>query len=166
MNPKKVSESSAVFRQLMSPQDANIAGNVHGGVIMKAIDNAAGVATIRHCRSNAVTASIDHMDFHSPVFIGDILTIKASLNLVGTSSCEVGVRVEAETVLTGKTRHVASAYLTFVSIDENLKPRLMPQLIFETENEKRRNREAFVRKKNRLTEKKQIKECNDNPNEC
>jgi len=166
VNPKKVSESSAVFRQLMSPQDANIAGNVHGGVIMKAIDNAAGVATIRHCRSNAVTASIDHMDFHSPVFIGDILTIKASLNLVGTSSCEVGVRVEAETVLTGKTRHVASAYLTFVSIDENLKPRLMPQLIFETENEKRRNREAFVRKKNRLTEKKQIKECNDNPNEC
>lgn len=166
MNPKKVSESSVVFRELMSPQDANIAGNVHGGVIMKAIDNAAGVATIRHCRSNAVTASIDHMDFHSPVFIGDILTIKASLNLVGTSSCEVGVRVEAETVLTGKTRHVASAYLTFVSLDENLKPRLMPQLILETENEKRRNREAIVRKKARLAEKKQLKACSENPDEC
>jgi len=163
---KKVIDSSVVFRQLMSPQDANIAGNVHGGVIMKAIDNAAGVAAIRHCRSNAVTASIDHMDFHSPVFIGDILTIKASLNLVGTSSCEVGVRVEAETVLTGKMRHVASAYLTFVSLDENLKPRLMPQLLFETENEKRRNREAIVRKKIRLNEKKQIKACSENPHEC
>lgn len=166
MTPKKVSESSVVFRQLMSPQDANIAGNVHGGVIMKAIDNAAGVATIRHCRTNAVTASIDHMDFHSPVFIGDILTIKASLNLVGTSSCEVGVRVEAETVLTGKTRHVASAYLTFVGLDENLKPKNMPPLVFETENEKRRNREASVRKRVRLAEKKQIKACGENPDEC
>lgn len=166
MTAKKVSESSVVLRQLMSPQDANIAGNVHGGVIMKAIDNAAGVAAIRHCRSNAVTASIDHMDFHSPVFIGDILTIKASLNLVGSSSCEVGVRVEAETILTGKIRHVASAYLTFVALDENLKPRSMPPLIFETENEKRRNREAIVRKKVRLAEKTQIKACSENPHDC
>jgi acyl-CoA hydrolase len=166
LNPKKVSESSVIFRQLMSPQDANIAGNVHGGVIMKAIDNAAGVATIRHCRTNAVTASIDQLDFHSPVFIGDILTIKASLNLVGTSSCEVGVRVEAETVITGEIRHVASAYLTFVSLDENLKPKIMPPLVFETDDEKRRNREAILRKKIRLAEKKQIRACSENPSEC
>ena len=90
--------------QLMSPEDANPYGNVHGGVIMKLIDAAGGVVAVRHCRSNVVTASIDRLDFLLPIFIGDLVTLKASLNLVGRTSMEIGVRVEAEDLRTGEIR--------------------------------------------------------------
>jgi uncharacterized protein (TIGR00369 family) len=136
MEGKRVEESSVVMSQLMNPQDTNIAGNVHGGVIMKLIDTAAGVAAIRHARSNAVTASIDRLDFHHPVFIGDVLTLRATLNHVGRTSMEVGVRVEAENPLTGKRRHTASAYLTYVALDGSGRPMPLPLLILETEEEK------------------------------
>ena len=96
MKDKKVNESSVVMAQLMTPQDTNLAGNVYGGVIMNLIDNAAGVVAVRHARANAVTASIDRLDFHHPVFVKDFVTIKASLNLVGRTSMEIGVRVESE----------------------------------------------------------------------
>jgi acyl-CoA hydrolase len=137
----------------MQPADANPAGNVHGGTIMKLIDNAAGVVAFRHSRCNSVTASVDQIDFHYPAFIGDLLTIKASLNLVGRTSMEIGARVESENLLTGQTRHIASAYLTFVSLDNNLKPVLVPGLIFETEKEKQRNQAAQARREIRLAEK-------------
>jgi uncharacterized protein (TIGR00369 family) len=139
--------------QLMSPQDANAAGNVHGGVIMKLIDDAGGAVAYRHARSNVVTVSIDRLSFHHPVFVGDLVTCKASMNLVGRSSMEVGVRVEAENLISGEVRHTASAYLTYVALDEDLKPKAVAPLIFESEEQQRRSRQALARKKTRRQEK-------------
>ena len=153
MNNKTVSESRVTVSQVMQPADANPAGNVHGGTIMKLIDNAAGVVAFRHSRCNSVTASVDQINFHYPAFIGDLLIIKACLNLVGKTSMEIGARVESENLLTGNTRHIASAYLTFVSLDDNLKPVAVPCLIFETNKEKQRNQDAQARRKIRLAEK-------------
>lgn len=158
MNAKRVSESSVVMAQVMNPQDANPAGNVHGGVIMKLIDTAAGTVAVRHARSNVVTASIDRLDFLGPAFIGDLLTFKASLNYVGRTSMEVGVRVEAETLLTSHVRHTASAYLTFVALDSQGRPMEVPQLVIETEMERRRNNEARARREMRILEKRNEKE--------
>lgn len=155
MEGKRVRDSSVIMAQMMIPLDANPAGNVHGGVVVKIIDEAAGVVAARHARSNVVTASIDRMDFHDPVFVGDVLFFKASLNLVGKTSMEIGVRVEAENVVTGVVRHAASAYLTYVALDPNGKPREVPPLILETEEEQRRNSEARRRREVRLAEKKQ-----------
>ncbi len=157
MEGKKVKESSVVMVQLMSPQDVNIAGTVHGGVVMKLIDTAAGVAAVRHTRTSTVTASVDRLDFHHPVFVGDLLTVKASPNLVGRTSMEVGVRVESENLFTGETRHTASAYLTLVALDKDLRPTAVPPLILETEEEARRNREAQARREIRLRERKNKK---------
>ncbi|HSQ78792.1 MAG TPA: acyl-CoA thioesterase [Nitrospirota bacterium] len=155
MEGKRVKDSSVIMAQMMIPLDANPAGNVHGGVVVKIIDEAAGVVAVRHSRSNVVTASIDRMDFHNPVFVGDVLFFKASLNLVGKTSMEIGVRVEAENLITGVVRHAASAYLTYVALDLNGKPREVPPLILETEEERRRNIEARRRRDVRLAEKKQ-----------
>lgn len=154
MADKTVKQSSVVISQVMSPQDVNIAGNVHGGVVMKLIDNTAAVVALRHTQSNVVTASIDRLDFHYPVHVGDLLTLKASLNYVGRTSMEIGVRVEAENIFSGEINHTASAYLTFVSLDQNGKPIAAPPLILETEDEKRRNQQAQARRKVRLLEKK------------
>lgn len=150
MNEKTVGESRVIVSQVMQPADANPAGNVHGGTIMKLIDNAAGVVAFRHSRHNSVTASVDQIDFHHPAFIGDLLTVKASLNLVGKTSMEIGARVESENLLTGESRHIASAYLTFVALDETHKPAPVPDLIFKTEKERQRNEAAKVRRKVRL----------------
>lgn len=163
MQGKTIKESRVTLAHLMLPEDANPAGNVHGGVIMKYVDNAAGVAAARHARCACVTASIDRLDFHNPVFIGNLLILKASLNFVGRTSAEVGVRVQAEDIMTGKIRHVVSAYLTFVALDENLRPAAMPSLILETETEKRRNQEAIARRAVRLAEKKEEKSHHDDP---
>jgi uncharacterized protein (TIGR00369 family) len=154
MEAKRVKESSIIMSQQMNPQDTNPAGNVHGGVIMKLIDTAAGVVATRHSRMNTVTASIDRLDFHDPVFIGDVLTLKASLNFVGRTSMEVGVRVEAENLRTGKIRRTASAYLTYVALDDYGKPAEIPSLILETEDETRRNCEAKARREMRIRERK------------
>lgn len=153
MDGKKVSESAVLMAQLMSPQDANAAGNVHGGVIMKLIDDAGGAVAYRHARSNVVTVSIDRLNFHHPVFIGDLVTFKASMNLAGRTSMEVGVRVEAENLITGEVRHTASAYLTYVALDENLRPRPVAPLIFESEEQERRSRQAMARKEIRRKER-------------
>ncbi|MBI2830866.1 MAG: acyl-CoA thioesterase [Chloroflexi bacterium] len=155
MEGKKVSESSLVMTQYMTVQDVNVAGNVHGGVILKLIDTAAGIVAIRHARSNAVTASIDRVDFHHPVFAGQLLTLKASLNFVGKTSMEIGVRVEAETLLTGEVQHTASAYLTYVALDKEGRPKSAPPLISETEDERRRNRQAQARRESRFRQKQQ-----------
>lgn len=150
MEGKKIKESSITVVQQMTQMDANLAGNVHGGVIMKLIDNTAGIVGVRHTGGNAVTASIDRIDFHSPVFVGDLLRVSASINYVGKTSMEIGVRVEAENFVSGETRHTGSAYLTFVSLDEKFKPKQIPPIILETEDEKRRSCEAEERKKLRL----------------
>jgi uncharacterized protein (TIGR00369 family) len=150
---KTVRETAVTTTQMMTPQDVNMAGNVHGGVIMKLIDTTAAAVAFRHAQGNAVTASIDRLDFHSPVYPGDLVTCKASLNLVGKTSMEIGVRVETENLFAGEVRHTASAYLTFVALDRAGEPMILPQLTLETEEEKRRNQEAQARRAARLQER-------------
>ena len=157
MEGKKVKDSSVVMAQLMTPQDVNLAGNVHGGVIMKLIDTAAGAVAARHTRTNSVTASVDRLDFHNPVFVGDLVTLKASLNLVGKTSMEVGVYVQSENLITSQIRHTASAYITLVALDKDGRPLAVPPLILKTEEEMRRNREAQARREIRLSVKKNKK---------
>ncbi len=159
MEGKRVLDSSITMAVQMNPEDANPVGNVHGGVIMKQVDTAAGGVAIRHSRRICVTASIDRLDFHHPVYIGDLLILKASLNLVGSTSMEVGVRVEAENLLTGEVRHTASAYLTFVALDEKGKPSTVPPLMLETDEDQRRNCEAAVRRESRLAERRREGHC-------
>ncbi len=155
MEGKRVKDTSVVIAQMMIPQDANPAGNIHGGVIMKLIDTAASVVAARHARSNIVTASIDRLDFHHPAYVGDLLFFRASLNLVGRTSMEVGVKVEAENLRTGEVRRTNSAYLTYVALDENGRPCEVPPLVLETEEEVRRNRRAKARREVRLAERRQ-----------
>lgn len=143
---KTAAESAVTMSHQVLPHDANPAGNVHGGVILKHIDTAAGVVAMRHVRGWAVTASIDRMDFLKPVFVGELVTLKASLNMVGRTSMEIGVRVEAENLLTGEVRHTNSAYLTFVALDEHGNPRPAPPLIIEGEVAERRYRQALRRR--------------------
>jgi uncharacterized protein (TIGR00369 family) len=153
MEGKTVRETAVVVSQIMTPQDVNLAGNVHGGVIMKLIDTVASIVAVRHAKANIVTASIDRLDFLYPVFAGNLVTLKASLNLVGTSSMEIGVRVETENLMTGETRHTASAYLTFVALGESGKPTEIPPLILESATDKRRNTQAKARRAMRLHER-------------
>jgi acyl-CoA hydrolase len=154
MQAKAVSDSSLVTAIQMMPHDANPSGNVHGGVIMKQVDTTAGVVALRHAGMNAVTASIDRLDFHYPAYVGDLLILSASINLVGKTSMEVGVRVECEDTRSGKVRHTASAYLTFVALGADGKPTELPPVILESDEQKRRNEEAIERRKTRLAEKK------------
>ena len=155
MEGKKVRESSIVMVQQMTPQDANAVGNVHGGVIMKLIDSTGGAVATRHARANTVTVCVDRLDFHHPVFIGDLVSLKASLNLVGNTSMEVGVRVDSENLKTGSIKHTASAYLTYVALGKDGKPVPVPvpPLTLETDEEIRRNREAQSRRDTRIREK-------------
>ncbi|RJX36323.1 MAG: acyl-CoA thioesterase [Desulfarculus sp.] len=153
MEKKRVSDSKVTTAVLMEPADANVAGNVHGGVIMKNIDNTAAVVALRHAGSNVVTASIDRLDFHNPVYVGELVFLKASLNRVGRSSMEVGVRVEAENPRRGQVRHVASAYLTFVALGQDGRPTEVAGLTLQDDQERRRNAEAADRQKTRLAEK-------------
>ena len=166
MEGKRVRDSSTVMAQMMNPLDANPAGNVHGGVIMKLIDTVGGAVALRHARANAVTASVDRLDFHYPLFIGDLVTLRASLNFVGRTSMEVGIRVESENLITGERHHIASAYLTFVSLGRNNRPTPLPPLILETDDEIRRNYEAKTRRERRLAEKTKEKQCQLDPNKC
>ena len=159
MQPKTVASTSVIMSHMMLPPDANPAGIVHGGVVMKHIDDAAGVVAVRHSGGPAVTASIDRLDFHHPAFIGNLLTVKASINLTGATSMEIGARVETEDPVTGIVHHTASAYLTFVALDADNRPRKVPGIIAETAEEKRRNCEAISRRKDRLAKRTQEKTC-------
>ena len=151
MDSKIDKKSKIHLAQLMMPEHANPAGNVHGGTIMKIIDNAALIAATRYTRSNCVTASVDKIDFITPVYVGNLVIAYASLNYTSRKSIEIGVRIEAECLLTGVRTHVASAYLTFVALDKNDKPSEVLPFIPETEEEKRRNKEAIKRRENRLS---------------
>ncbi len=142
---KSVCDSRVEMAQVMLPVDANPAGNVHGGSIMKLIDTAAGIVALRHCRANVVTASMDRLDFHEPVFVGELLSLRASINYIGKTSLEVGVRVEAENLMTGEVRHTNSAYLTMVALDANRKPMAVSKIAPETEDERRRFEEGRIR---------------------
>jgi len=165
-NKKPPQDSSIIISRVMLPEDANPAGIVHGGVIMKEIDNAAGVVAVRHTRRFCVTASIDRLDFHKPAFIGNLVTIKAGINMTGTTSMEIGARVETEDLPTGKVTHLASAYLTFVALDEHRKPVEVPPIRPVTDEDQRRHREALARRTLRLSEKKKELDCQNNPEKC
>ena len=166
MEAKSVPNSSVIMRHMVSQQDANLAGIMHGGVVMKHIDDAAGVVAIKHTGSNVVTASIDRLDFHNPVFIGNLLTVKACINMVGKTSMEIGVRVEAEDIINHTARHTASAYLTFVALDKNNRPAPVSPSASTTADEKMRNREARDRRKVRLAEKSKEKRCREQGDPC
>jgi len=134
------------------PQDANISGNVFGGSILKMVDEVAYVSATRHARANVVTASVDKMDFRSPVHVGDLVTLKANVNAVWRSSMEIGVRVEAEDPRTGTLRHTGSSYVTVVALNRDGKPVQVPELLLETEEDRRRNQEANRRRSRRFEE--------------
>jgi len=142
---KPVSASRLVLAQVMTPQDANVYGNVHGGNIMRLADTAAAVVAIRHSERNCVTASVDRFEFHAPVYIGNLVTLFASLNRVGRTSMEVGVRVEAEDLRTGKKAHTNSCYFTMVALDGDGRPVAVPDLVLETDEDRRRCEAAAMR---------------------
>jgi acyl-CoA hydrolase len=141
----------------MGIEDANAAGFVHGGTVMKLCDEAAGVAAVRHSRCRVVTAGMDRMTFLEPVHLGELVTFSASVNAVWRTSMEVGVRVEAEKPRTGDRRHTNTAYLTMVALDEDGRPTAVAPLLAETADEMRREREAQTRRRNRLAEREELK---------
>lgn len=161
MEGRRVSESETYMTYRAMPEDANPAGNIHGGVILKYIDLAGAVCAMRHARGYAVvTASIDRMEFRAPVLVGELMVLKSSVNMVGSKSMEVGVRVESEDLFTGEVRHVASAYLTFVAMDrETKKPVPAPRLIIENTLHERRRDEAEQRKSLRREERVREREA-------
>jgi acyl-CoA hydrolase len=156
LEPRPASASHSELVRWMGIEDANLAGLVHGGVVMKMCDEAAAIAAIRHCGKRIVTASVDRMMFVEPVHVGELLACSATVNAAWHSSMEVGVRVEAENPRTGERRHTSTAYLTMVALGDDAKPTPVPGLITETEAEARRRTEAELRRANRLAEREQI----------
>ncbi len=149
MPGKRVSESEVVLLHNPMPDETNNAGTMHGGHLLKLIDNAGAIVASRHTRRQVVTASLERMDFLTPVHPGELIILKASVNMTGTTSLEVGVRIEAENLSSGAVRHAATCYMTFVALDENGKPALVPPLIIEGEEENRRLLKAQERRRYR-----------------
>lgn len=140
--------------EMVFPNDANPLGNIFGGRVMQLIDIIGSISAMRHARTAVVTASMDQVDFKSPVRVGEVLILNASVNYVGRTSMEVGVKVMAENPLTGNRRHTSSAYLTYVSIDSTGNPVEIAPIIPESDAEKRRYAEAQERRKHRLANRK------------
>lgn len=162
MEPRPPSHSLSVLTRWMGPTDANTAGNVHGGTIMRMCDEVAGIAAIRHSKQPVVTAGMDRMTFDHPVLVGNLVTVRACVNAVWRTSMEVGVRVESEDVRSGECLHTSTAYLTLVALDENGRPAEVPPLAPETPDEIRREREAQLRRDNRLREREHITQGRQN----
>ena len=152
--PRPVSASQATMSELMMPHHANNLGNVFGGVILSLVDRVAAVAATRHARRQCVTVSVDRVDFLQPISLGELVTARASVNYAGRTSMEVGVRIEAENLVTGQRRHTNSCYVTYVAIDEYGKPSPVPPVLPETEEERRRFRAGEERRRRRLEERK------------
>jgi acyl-CoA hydrolase len=150
MQPKPVCESASEYSELALPNDANLLGNLLGGKVMHLVDVAAALAAIRHARCPVVTASVDHMNFLHPVKIGQLVLLRSSVNRAFRTSMEVGVKIFVEDLTTGDRRHTSSAYLTFVAIDPHGNRVPVPQVIPESEEEKRRYEEAGKRRAYRL----------------
>ncbi|MDI9886620.1 acyl-CoA thioesterase [Streptomyces sp. HNM0645] len=159
---KPTSASRTTLSHIMTHSDTNLLGTVHGGVIMKLVDDAAGAVAGRHSGGPAVTASMDEMVFLEPVRVGDLVHVKAQVNWTGRSSMEVGVRVLAErwNESTPATQ-VGSAYLVFAAVDADGKPRPVPPVVPETERDKRRYQEAQIRRTHRLARRRAIKELRE-----
>ena len=151
--PRPVRATQHETAQLMMPQHANVLGHVFGGVVLSMMDTTAAVSAIRHARLACVTVSVDRVDFREPIHVGDLVIMKSSVNYVGRTSMEVGVRVETENLLTGVRRHTNSCYLTFVAVDRNGRPVTVPALRPETPEEIRRYDAAKQRRERRLQER-------------
>lgn len=162
MTQKTVKSSQVIMTEMVLPSHINALGSIFGGVIMSWIDIAAAICAQRHCNNTVVTASIDALNFVQPVYKGWIVNLKASLNYAGNTSMEIGVRIDAENPITGEMFHTATAYLTFVAIDAQLKPVAIPKLLPETAEEKRRYEEAQIRRQQRLERKKSLEESRKN----
>ena len=147
---KPVSASRTEMVEVVLPQDANVFGNILGGRVMHLVDIVAAITAHRHCRSMAVTASVDHIDFRNAIRIGEVIILKASLNRAFHTSMEIGVKVFSENLLTGEKKHTTSAYVTFVALDEKYGPKPVPPVICETAEDRRRYSEALVRREYRL----------------
>jgi len=150
-------DSSATLALWMGILDANGAGFVHGGTVMKLCDEAAGLAAVRHSHCRVVTAGMDRMTFLTPIQIGSLVTFQASVNAAWRTSMEVGVRVDTENPRTGEKRHSNSAYLTLVAVDDDGRPVPVPPVEPVTDVQHRRAREAQLRRVNRLAERDQIR---------
>jgi acyl-CoA hydrolase len=148
---KPVSASRSEMVEAVLPNDANPLGNMLGGRVMFLIDIAGALAAHRHSNSHVVTASVDYLDFRFPIRVGEWIVLKSNVNRVFRTSMEVGVKVFSENILTGERKHTSSAYVTFVAIDQNREPHSVPPLILETEDDRRRFREAGERRRYRLT---------------
>jgi acyl-CoA hydrolase len=158
VEPRSPSTSSSILSRWLGPADANNGGNVHGGVIMHLCDEVAGIAAVRHSGTRVVTAAMDRLTFLHPVFVGQLITVKATVNAAWRTSMEVGVRVESENVRTGQMTHTSTAYLTMVALDDDGKPTEVPPISAVTQDEIRREREAQLRRDNRLAERQRIEE--------
>lgn len=150
---RKVSESVHETSMLMMPPDENSRGHVFGGVILALIDKAAAVCAMRHARTSCVTVSLDRVDFREPILVGDLVHLKASVNWVGRSSMEIGVRVEAENMMLGTRRHTNSCYVTYVALDREGKATEVPSLELETDADRRRNTAGRERRRRRDEER-------------
>jgi acyl-CoA hydrolase len=157
MTPKPVRESISEYNELALPNDANVLGNLLGGKVMHLVDLCGALAAIRHARCPVVTAAVDYMTFISPVKIGQLLMLRSSVNRVFRTSMEVGVKVMVEDLASGEVRHTSSAYLTFVAIDAAGNRVPIPQVVPETEEEKRRYEEAARRRELRLEMRQKTK---------
>jgi acyl-CoA hydrolase len=157
MDGRPASESTTQLARLMGIADANSAGNVHGGTVMKLADEAAGLAAVKHSGCRVVTAAMDRMAFLVPIHVGELVTFTATVNAAWRTSMEVGVRVEAENPRTREIRHTNTAYLTMVALDDEGNPAPVLPVIAETPTEQRRRREAELRRANRLAEREEIR---------
>lgn len=156
---KPTSAARITVSQIMDSHDTNLLGTVHGGVIMKLVDSVAGVAAARHCERSTVTAALDEMTFLVPVRVGDIVHVSAQVNWTGRSSMEIGVQVKADRWdATVAAVHVASAYLAFVAVDDDGRPQPVPSVSPETDEDRRRFREAQIRRQHRLAKRRAIAE--------
>ena len=153
MDTKTIKNSKVVMHELVLPNDTNVLGNVHGGRVMCLMDICAAMSAYKHARKPVVTASVDRLDFLASAKKGDILKLQSSVNYAHVTSMEIGVRIDAEDPFTGDVKHTATAYLTFVAIDDKNKPTKIPKIIPETEDEKRRYERAksrhLIRRKER-----------------
>lgn len=148
---RPISASQVTMTELVLPTHTNSLGSIFGGVVMSWIDICAAIAAQRHSKSEVVTASVDQLNFVAPVYKGWVVNLKSSVNFVSKTSMEVGVRVDAENPRTGEVFHTASAYLTFVALDAQGKPKVIPQLILETDSDRRRHKAAEGRRQHRLS---------------
>lgn len=146
---KTADESAIVMSRAMQPPDANVWGNVHGGAILRLVDEAGGAVAIRHSRRPCVTIAMDSMTFKQPVYIGDLLTIRARLTYVGRTSMEVEARIEAENLRTGEVRHAGTSYLIYVALGDDGRPAPVPALALRTAEERERQRAAEARRAQR-----------------